>query len=191
MGGSPSEGGREDRSAILLPDRAYWVVRGKFMAGAYPGSKNEAEALKKGRELLDCGIRHVISLMEVHEVDHSGEAFVPYEELFSRLAQGQSNEVSFVRFPIRDMDVPASGTMVSILDEIDRALDGGRPVYVHCWGGRGRTGTVVGCYLVRHGLQGEEALRRITELRRDLPDAHMPSPETEAQRNMVTRWATE
>jgi len=25
-------------------------------------------------------------------------------------------------------------------------------VYVHCWAGRGRTGTVVGCYLKRHGI---------------------------------------
>jgi hypothetical protein len=173
----------------MLPDRAYWVVPGKFMAGAYPGSKVADEALVKGKKLLDCGIRRVISLMEAHEVGHSGEAFVPYGEPLCGLAKDQSTVVSLARFPIRDMDVPTSKTMTSVLDEIDQSIAAGQPVYVHCWGGRGRTGTVVGCYLVRNGLEGEEALRRITELRRELPDAHMPSPETEAQRQMVSRWA--
>ncbi|MFZ5949388.1 MAG: fused DSP-PTPase phosphatase/NAD kinase-like protein [Candidatus Rifleibacteriota bacterium] len=27
----------------------------------------------------------------------------------------------------------------------------GKPVYVHCWGGLGRTGVVVGCWSRRHG----------------------------------------
>ena len=39
-----------------------------------------------------------------------------------------------------------------ILDEIDGAILNGKTVYVHCLGGIGRTGTVVGCYLVRHGI---------------------------------------
>ncbi|WP_374108489.1 hypothetical protein [Nostoc sp. XA010] len=34
------------------------------------------------------------------------------------------------------------------LPPIDRALNGQEKVYVHCWGGIGRTGIVVGCYLV-------------------------------------------
>lgn len=179
---------RADLSTLTLPDRAYWVISGKFMAGAYPGSKNVAKALMKGRKFLECGIRHVINLMEPHEVDHSGESFVSYEELFSSLAQEKPTLVSFSRFPIRDLDVPIPETMKSMLDEIDRSIAARRPVYVHCWGGRGRTGTVVGCYLVRHGLGGEEALHRIRELRSNLPDAHIPSPETETQRQMVRRW---
>ena len=117
-----------DFSTLMLPDRAYWVVPGKFMAGAYPGSKNAAEALVKVRKFLDSGIRYVINLMEAYEVDHSGEAFVPYEELFSELARDHSTEVSFTRFPIRGLDVPAPETMISILDEIDRSIAAGRPV---------------------------------------------------------------
>ncbi|MFP4438517.1 MAG: hypothetical protein ACLFVO_14840 [Chloroflexaceae bacterium] len=36
--------------------------------------------------------------------------------------------------------------------------------------GIGRTGTVVGCYLVRSGMHGAAALCEITRLRRGLPD---------------------
>ena len=40
-------------------------------------------------------------------------------------------------------------------------LAGGRTVYLHCRGGIGRTGTVLGCYLVRQGQTAEEALASI------------------------------
>ena len=55
--------------------------------------------------------------------------------------------VTWERIPVRDVSVPSKDGMVMILDRIDQALAQQRPVYVHCWGGKGRTGTVVGCYL--------------------------------------------
>jgi protein-tyrosine phosphatase len=78
--------------------------------------------------------------------------------------------------------------MTRILDDIDAALAEERTVYVHCWGGVGRTGTVVGCWLVRHGLDEGDPLRRIARLRRDVDDVWRSSPETSAQCAMVTGW---
>ena len=78
--------------------------------------------------------------------------------------------------------------LTRILDEIDEARGAGSTVYVHCWGGRGRTGTVVGCWLMRHGLDDGDPLARIARLRRDVEGAGAPSPETAAQRAMVTGW---
>jgi protein-tyrosine phosphatase len=75
------------------------------------------------------------------------------------------------------------------LDEIDRSLARDLPVYVHCWGGKGRTGTVVGCYLARHGIAtGKSALDKINELRRNVPNWNEPSPETRQQCEMVALW---
>ena len=55
--------------------------------------------------------------------------------------------------------------------------------------GRGRTGTVVGCHLIRPGLaSGEAALAAIERLRRKEETTDKPSPETEAQRDMVRAW---
>jgi len=79
--------------------------------------------------------------------------------------------------------------MRQILDTLDEALQAGHVVYVHCWGGIGRTGTVVGCYLVRHGFTGEEALQRIACWVAGTPKAHRPSPETAEQRRMVLDWS--
>jgi protein-tyrosine phosphatase len=78
--------------------------------------------------------------------------------------------------------------MTRILDDVDTALAEGGGVYVHCWGGIGRTGTVVGCWLVRHRLDDGDPLRAIARLRRGVPDAWAASPQTEAQREMVSAW---
>ncbi len=75
-----------------------------------------------------------------------------------------------------------------ILDSIDAALNAGHVVYFHCWGGVGRTGTVAGCYLVRHGMSGEGALHRIAELRQGTSDGWKRSPETLEHRRMVLEW---
>ena len=84
-------------------------------------------------------------------------------------------------FAIPDLTCPSRETMTRILDRIDELLEGGEVVYVHCRAGIGRTGTVVGCYLVRHGMSGPEALAAV-ERRRGAP------PETREQRRLVLDW---
>ena len=86
------------------------------------------------------------------------------------------------------MGVTTIPHMSRILDEIDEVLAGGGSVYVHCWGGIGRTGTVVGCWLRRHGHDRGDVIARIAELRRELSNASVASPETAAQRAMVEAW---
>ena len=149
--------------------RSYWVVPGKFLAGYYPGSRDSLTAQKKLRNLLEHGVRHVINLMERDEENFLREKFVPYEERLQAMAKEMGIPAELVRIPVRDRNIPHVEVMISILDEIDRAIEHNPTVYLHCWGGRGRTGTAVGCYLARHGLNGETALAEIARLRQDLP----------------------
>ncbi len=78
---------------------------------------------------------------------------------------------------------------MAILDTIDRSIaDDGR-VYVHCWGGVGRTGVIVGCWLARHGFPGDQALVRLRELWRQCPKSrYRQSPETREQEQYILRW---
>ena len=56
-------------------------------------------------------------------------------------------------------------------------------------GGRGRTGTVVGCFLARHGFAtGDDILKIIQNLRKDTEDHGKPSPETPQQIDMALSW---
>jgi protein-tyrosine phosphatase len=84
-----------------------------------------------------------------------------------------------VRLPIRDFSVPTALELEAALDEIDAELAVGGLVYVHCWAGCGRTGVVVGSWLVRHGMAPQEALARIAETR------GLGCPQTLEQRLMV------
>ena len=174
-------------SSVPFP-RSYWVVPGRFLAGAYPGSVNPKEAREKISALIHSGIRSIINLMEEDEVNNNGEPFSPYEGLFLQMGKTPGLDLTFKRIPIKDTDVPTPHDMNCILNEIDSSLSTDRPVYVHCWGGKGRTGVVVGCYLVRQGLSGHEALEKIKDLRRYEAEGYLPSPQTTSQREMVISW---
>ncbi len=146
--------------------------------------------------------------MEPDETDITGQPFVPYEDLLESLAAKRRVSVTLDRLPIKDMSVPPERYMWRILNQIELFIDQGRPVYVHCLGGQielfidqgrpvyvhclggiGRTGTVVGCYLRRHGLaDGNNVIEIIKDLRNDCEDAGRRSPETREQRKMVVGW---
>ena len=168
--------------------RSYWVVPGRFLAGHYPGDRCKDEMERRMQGLLNCGIRCIVNLMEPDERDYDGLLFADYAPVLKRLAGGEP-PVECCNMPIRDFDAPSPEFMVRILDRIDAFLNENRFVYVHCWGGRGRTGTVVGCWLIRHGIaEGRSVLEKIRELRRSDPGVRWPSPETPDQVLLVRSW---
>jgi protein-tyrosine phosphatase len=155
-----------------MPPFAYRVAD-RLLAGPYPGGWTDDESVHGLRALRAAGVTLFVDLTVPGELP-------PYHHLLG--------EARHLRWQIPDMDVPSPTRMAALLDAIDGELDGKGGVYVHCWAGRGRTGTVVGCWLVRHGLAGADALARIVTLRRDLADGHASSPQTSAQRAMVLNW---
>lgn len=168
---------------------SYWVISGQLLAGEYPGSAEPSEARQKVAALVEVGIRRIVNLQEAHERNREGQLFAPYEDELRRMAARIGVQATMVRMPIRDMSVPTHEEMRTILDEIDRSIQQNLAVYVHCWGGHGRTGTVVGCYLARHGIASSwDAIRQIKSLRRGTPDAGKSSPQAQSQFDMVLKW---
>jgi hypothetical protein len=170
----------------------YWVVEGQLLAGAFPGSLNRQEHRHKVQTLLDAGIRTFINLTEPTERGLNGEPFVAYEPVVQELSDGWLDKPQCLRFAIRDRWIPTHEVMTAILDAIGDSLTAGSPVYLHCWGGVGRTGTVVGCWLLRHALATRETvLNTLKRLRQhDLERGRRPSPENQEQRRFVRDWPT-
>jgi hypothetical protein len=172
--------GTEGRGPI--PD-SYWVDEGRLVAGEYPGARDDDQARAKLRRILDAGVTSFLDLTEEGEYN-----LKPYAPFLGEETLARGRQVLHRRMPIRDRGTPTVEGMRRILDTIDGALQGGHVVYVHCWGGIGRTGTVVGCYLVRHGMSGPEALDEIARRRRGTPDGYRRSPENDEQEQMILTW---
>jgi hypothetical protein len=165
-----------------IPD-SYWVKAGQLVAGEYPGDLDEDKARLKVRSLIRAGVTLFVDLTGETELN-------PYQHILRTEAANLGRTVKHERRAIRDEGVPDEAGMVAILDTLDRAIEAREVVYVHCYGGIGRTGTVVGCYLARHGTPGTVALERIAEWRRGTPDGGCQSPENDRQCLMVREWAT-
>ena len=160
---------------------SYWVLPGRFLAGEYPSGReapdSDAGRARIGR-LVAAGISCIVDLTELGE-------FPSYDQLLPPT-------VTHLRRGIPDTRVPRHPALMrGILDEIASALAGDRVVYVHCRAGIGRTGTVVGCFLAEHGLDGERALRELNRLwtLQCARAATWPEvPQTEEQADYIRQW---
>ena len=158
----------------------YWVLPGKLMAGEYPGHPNNIQAQEKINDHLQAGVTTFIDLTTPQD------GLVPYAPFLDDKAQ-------HLTFPITDESVPHSADYTNeILTAIDDALTTDGITYVHCWGGRGRTGVVIGCWLARQGLSGTDALNCLHDLWQDCAKSKRsrPSPENQQQIDYVFQWNT-
>ncbi len=115
---------------------------------------------------------------------------VPYEAMLSEEAENSSIKTTYQRFPIRDNNVPSDEDhLAEILLAIDRRIREGGAVYLHCWGGVGRTGLVVACWLQEHGRAPDDALAELSAKWSTVAKNYRnKSPETPDQVSWVKRW---
>jgi protein-tyrosine phosphatase len=128
-----------------------WIEPGRLIVGRHPCARAPEDAPAAVRGLLEEGVTLFVDLTQEGELEQ-------YEELVRPPAR-------WLRFPVRDFAVPDDSTLVQVLDTIDGEIAAGGIPYVHCWAGCGRTGVVLGCWLVRHGTPPREALERVAQER--------------------------
>ena len=156
---------------------SYWVIPGKVLAGEHPGASSREATRERVQRLIEAGVECFIDLTEPNETK-AYDRELPFS-------------IEYLRKPIKDHSTPAQRVhMAEILDCMHDALQSGRCVYVHCRAGIGRTGTVIGCFLVERGLPGESALDELNRLWQQCERSHSWAsiPETSDQTDYVLRW---
>jgi len=172
----------EPRPRVPFPS-SYWVVPGQLLAGEHPVEFSEEDTRARLKALLDIGVRTFVNLTEERERMQS------YSHQLQTLATDRGIAVEILRIPIPDRSIPAPETLTAILNVMDGSITEGRPVFVHCFAGVGRTGTVVGCYLKRHGrATGQNVIATIAGLRSRMPGGAEASPHTPEQVHLVKTW---
>lgn len=152
------------------------MVPGSFLAGEYPAGKSPDVTRVKLDLLLSEG--KVTSFVDL---TGAADKLAPYAD-----ALPAGGRVRYASFPIPDMGVIDQGGYDSIVDHIRAEMDRGEVVYVHCWGGMGRTSTVVGTFLIdTEGLDYDAAVSRIAELRAGTRKAELRCPQSVSQHDAL------
>ncbi|HET9390845.1 MAG TPA: ADP-ribosylglycohydrolase family protein [Steroidobacteraceae bacterium] len=154
----------------------YWVLPGQVLAGEHPGGPTPGRTKQRLERLLAAGIESFLDLTDPDEVP-------PYD-------MDLPYNIRYRRNAIQDHGLPSRRLLLQILDSVEESLSQGRPLYVHCRAGIGRTGLVMGCLLVERGLTGDEALRELNRLwqqcRRSKSWTYVP--ETDEQIEYIRSW---
>jgi len=120
---------------------------------------------------------HVDSVVSLLEKDEEEKL-----ELDSEGRIAQANGIHFISFPIVDRGVPTSiPSTASVLRSVNRALEKGENVAVHCRQGIGRAALFAAGTLMAAGKSPEAALEAIRSAR------GLNVPETQEQREWLQR----
>ncbi|GAB4267205.1 MAG: protein-tyrosine phosphatase family protein [Candidatus Rifleibacteriota bacterium] len=161
--------------------KTYWLIDRKILAGPYPYNPGADKPLAFLHYLISLGINSFVDLTEEDELTH-------YTKYLSDIS---ANHVDYKRFPVEDYSVPSFATMNEIIAYLNKELAANKLVYLHCFGGIGRTGTVAACFLLAGNLAGlpEEALKLLSEkFANSVNSKWTSSPETDEQKKFVFNW---
>jgi hypothetical protein len=169
-----------------------WVIPGMVMAGAYPGALDDKENDRQLKSILNKGIDTFVCLQA--EVDdeipeehwRAGHGLRPYFVDARRLSKVP---LIWRHLPIVDGGVSEDEFMEALVCDLLDDLKAGRVLYLHCWGGHGRTG-IVACLLlaVLYGLPVSDAFKRVQGYHdARIEPQGVKSPSTVVQRSQVKR----
>jgi hypothetical protein len=162
---------------------AWWVEPGRPLAGEYPGGQTPEKSAKKLQLLMDAGVDSIVDLTT------PADFLEPYQAALEVTAMNAGRQIRHFAHPIPDMGVIDQDGYDRILAQIRDEISSGRMVYLHCWGGKGRTSTVLGCLFIDDGLDYGAAIARIAQLRAGTRKAADPCPESAPQHRLLRERA--
>lgn len=162
------------------------------MAGAYPGLLEDQRNDLQLKMILNKGIDTFVCLQsevddEIPEEEwRAGNGLRPY---FIDAKKLSKKTLIWRHLPIIDGGAADDDVMEALVCDLIDDVKAGRVLYVHCWGGHGRTGIVVCLMLaVLYGISAAEAFKRVQGCHDTrIEPQGVKSPTTVVQRSQVKR----
>lgn len=132
----------------------YWITHQVAIVPMPQRDRLEDEMLA----LREARVDVVASILEAQEAEYLG---LSDEETAAARAG-----ISFIRFPVPDGGIPADlGAFVKFLIELEKQIEDGKRIGIHCHGCVGRSPMVAVSLLIRSGVPSEQAWKQVLTAR--------------------------
>lgn len=180
---------------------AHWSIPSHLIVGACPVPQKNTPFPYSNNKYLETHTRTILTtLTRDHQVssymslmaecdDENGTTSSPFRP-YSKLDLPIVNPgAKFYKLGIKDCNVTKDEDILAFVDQAIHLLQSGERVYLHCWGGHGRAGTVNCLILCRvYGMSASDALD-YCQFIHDCRASHIDvaSPQTLVQATQVRR----
>jgi atypical dual specificity phosphatase len=127
-----------------------WIEQDALAANSTPVSARDIQWLHQQ------GIRAIVTLTE--------DALTSYSDVDSQLFEDL--QITYLHVPVFDFQAPQLQQVEQIQSFIDQMREQTKPVFIHCYAGVGRTGTILHGYYLLKGLSLEAAKEKVLTTRK-------------------------
>lgn len=139
------------------PTNFSWVINNGLAGSGLPLT------FEQFKWLVNHGIGTIVTVREVPLPSHW---FTLADKESSNPNSEKPPKVNYLHLRVEDYHSPTVHEIDSTVKFIENEIKSNRPVLVHCAAGKGRTGTILGAYLLRNeNIGAKDAITRIRNIR--------------------------